>query len=526
MRLFILDPSLCQASLNEPGYSFEGAAGQRVCWPTAHGANLGAVGAWNFLRRIGARPQFLSEQRPPQEGDVLVISAHGPMSPLGERIFADWKQRGGSVLATGDPRAFPDSLAGDGMPRKVPSPFSGLAWLLDGQAPQIAAPGGWAWTQFESDDLAVHGQLALVRGERQTPANAFVEVLPGAPAIVRRERFSYLNANPFAALQAWLQGQADIAPWLQWRPRLFWLDEYCAALWRLLADSGALPQDLPRPGAAGIGPLTVVLRHDLDGSVDTGYLEALEARNLPGVHAILANENTGFWTAKLRNFGRQEAALHYSSVQPWSLADALRSKLGKHQKDPFRPYLRGLSPKGLARQVQEAKAKGIGVSTLHRHGPFVLYPEYVEALDNLALREPEVIGASSYFRGIVLRFGTTYPIDGFASMASTPDCQFPFWLPFGLAHAGRGGRLVAAYESSCLIEPEPGLVDQMLRHQIPELPARVLMLNFHPAHARNATFTEGGSLKWYTDTLDLLQAAGAQFMSYAELLRRMHSLED
>jgi hypothetical protein len=364
------------------------------------------------------------------------------------------------------------------------------------------------------------GRLAAVSGERQTPARALVEPLDYAPAILCHRNFFYVNANPFAAFQSWLQGQEELQPWLAWRHRIFWLDEYAAFLQKTLQEHQLLPP--VGEGIPGLAKTTVVFRHDLDYSRDTTYLDLELQASIPGVHAILKDGNTDFWVNLLKTKPGQESAFHYNTARYSRLLEAVRHKLLGLPKRQVRPDRKAIVGKGLLNQVEWAKRNGIGVETLHRHVFFMFYPELVDALDIVYASEKKVLGGSSFFSGQVLRWGIN-DVDGMeGTVADFTDPQFPFWFPFRLAHAGDGGRMLRGWESTCMMEAEPGLVEQMLDHHIPGLPQKVMAFNYHPAHANKPTFTRKGCVDWFREVLDLCAQKEVEVRSLSEVCKKLN----
>lgn len=465
------------ASTAGPLYRFGGQA-----WPRESGANLGAVGAWNLLFRMGQAPQWLTEPARVQEGDVVWAISDVPITDAVRACLA----RGATVVGAGAPTAWRDLVPGIES-RRDQHPYAALAAL----APtRILAPPGWDHARIAAP--GGRGQLGIVHGERQSPARALVTPLADVPVSWRRERLLYLNANPFAAFQAWVQGQEELTPWLGWRNRLFWLDEYGSELAEWLVSEGVL-------APAREGRTTVVLRHDLDYSRDTTYLELEREFGVPGVHAVLKDQNTDFWLQTLKQAPEHEVAFHYNTAHYSRWMEAVRSRLGLRKRS-YRPARAEVAGQGLLAQVRWAKRAGVGVATLHRHLSYLVYPEWVDGMDEALAGEPAILGSSSLFRGTVLRWGSDQGETGLH-----PDAQFPYWYPVRLAR-GDTGQPLRGWESASVMEVEPGLVEQMLRHQAPHLPARVITLNFHPSHASVERYCSGGSQVWFREILELLRS--------------------
>ncbi len=502
-------------------YSFHN--GRRIItWPIKNGAFLGEVGAWNFLFRIGLRPEYFntSDVPLPVKGDLLfIISEDKVLDPTVCDIVNRWITQGGIVIAGGFLPAWQWVLPSEISVEQVNCeyPFAGLAWKFGDNPPEIVAPPLWSFGRLsDKGGISSYGNLVAIRGERQTPHRALITILDDAPAIIRHKNFIFLNGNPFAAFQAWLQGQEDIEPWLQWRHRLFWLDEQIAFLLRTINDHAHLSSKIIPLPIPGFSDTTVVLRHDLDYSRDTSYLDTEIAGEVPAVHAILRDENAGFWIRALRKAPKQEAAFHYTTGSYSRLFEWARSRMGlpKHSLMPARNAVTG---DGILRQVRWAKNRGIGIGTLHRHQSFLIYPEWVDALHNVFEKEPEVLGASSLLRGQVLRWGCDRANSINGTYGVFPDVQFPYWFPCKLAHAGLGGQPLRGWETSSIMEIEPEFFEQMLDYRIKGISQRVITVNYHPAHARHPVFCRDGSLVWWRKILKIIQDRGIEVKTLRDI---------
>jgi hypothetical protein len=492
-----------------------------------NGEGLGAVGAWNFLFRLGFNPQWLdaSEVRHLTRGDVVLAVADVPISDESSDALKHALQRGVTVITSGSMQSwsalFPEGTRTSRI--RCEYPHAALAWLLDDDRPSIISPPGWSYDRvFPGRDVHACGRVAAIRGERQTPDRALITPLPEAPAMVRAGCLCFLNGNPFAALQSWLQGQENLGPWLHWRHRLFWLDEYVADVARVLRRQHLLPNADQATAIGGLPETTVVLRHDLDHSRDTSYLDLERSEGLASVHAVLRDRSTAFWLDTLRGAQDHEIAFHYSTARYSRWREAVRERVGLRKRS-YRPDRHAIVGDGLLRQVRWAKRRHIGINTLHRHLPFIIYPEWVDAMHTVLTNEPEVLGGSSLFRGHVLRWGSD-ELDGAVSTGGEfPDSQFPYWFPFKLAHAALGGMPLRGWETTSMMELEPELFDQLLSNKIPDLPQRLFTINYHPAHARRQTFVLGGSLEWWRKILQVLRDHNAKVLTLRDVYSRLNA---
>lgn len=487
------------------------------------GRNLAGAGMWNFLWRLGVRSHDCTvDHLPPPSGSILWAALDEGINPSRVQPLRDWIAAGGYLIASGDARAWSDVLgwpAGSWTTTQPENPYAGLAWALPQRRPELIAPARWPVGVSATcpDGARFIGSVHAVQGERQTPERATLLAL-NAPALVVGQRYCYLNGHPFAAYQAWLQGQADLQPWLAWRHRLFWLDEWVSAVADVLFTAGVIPEDLPRRTIAGLGSTTVVLRHDVDHSRDLSYLEEENRRGVGGTFAILRDKNFGFWRDALAPHPAHESAFHYNTGRRAWIRE-LRARTAGATTAALEPDADAVSGQGLMRQIAWARANGIGVQSLHRHLSYLVYPEWIDGLDAVFGNGADVLGSSSLFRSQVMRWGTRR-VDGMtATVGEWPDPQFPSWLPFKVAHAAAGGRRLRGWETTSMMECEPELVDQLLRHRIPHLEQRVMTLGFHPAHAAGTTFHRSGSLQSFIRVLDVLAGSGADIQCARDVFR-------
>ncbi len=497
-------------------------------WPKLNGCKLGAVGAWNLFFRAGLNPKMTDVENLciPQAGDILIVVADEKFTEQTEFALKSWIKNGGCLVASGFPEAwkyaFPNntSITQD----YFENPYSALAWQFDDTTPELVSPPNWNYLCIKKNgnqDVNTFGNLVAIGGERQTPGRALTTQLKNAPAIIQIKNFFYFNANPFASLQSWLQGQEDLSPWLEWRHRLFWLDEYASYLLQKMKKLNLIPAEEKR--ISGLADITVVLRHDLDYSRDTTYLEMENEYSLTGVHAILKDNNTSFWVEKLASAKGHEVAFHFNTGSYSRVIEAIRNIIFKL---PIRPLLadrKAICGKGLLKQVKWARKNGIGTQTLHRHLAFIIYPELVEALDHVYQNEKNVLGGSNFFRGQILRWGIETPDGTRGTYGTHPDPQFPYWFPFHLSNAADNGRMLSGWEGTSMMELEPEFFEQMLNHKTTGFPQKIIVLNYHPAHAKGETFTRGGSAKSFKIILDLCKKNNIEVKTLAQVYKTLNN---
>jgi hypothetical protein len=525
MQFFVLEETKSRQALS---YQFSGE-NQKISWPQESGINLAMAGSWNFLLRMGASPCLVKEfdLQLPKEGDVLYVTAEDKFSSQTEQALQNWIRAGGKIVSSGCSDAWRFALQKDSILEKVTglfNPYAGLAWIFEKEKPELIAPPKWPYLKVKKNNahsLELIGKLAAISGERQTPERAIVTPLEDAPAILRSGNFYYFNGNPFGAFQSWLQGQEDLVPWLAWRHRIFWLDEYAAFLSKILQVYRLLPEIKNK--ISGLSKTTVVFRHDLDHSRDTTYLDMETQAGLSGVYPILKDGNTKFWESALKSLPRHESAFHYNTGIYSRIIEALRNTILRLPKRPYRLNRKAIQGKGLLNQVRWAKNNGVGIETLHRHLCFILYPELVDALDTVYKNEIEVLGGSSFFTGLVLRWGINEVDMMRGTYSDFTDPLFPYWFPFRLAHGGHGGRMLRGWETTSIMEPEPALVEQMLDYNFPGIEQKVIVLNYHPAHANASTFVQGGSASRFREVLELCNQKNIEVKTLTEVYQKMNS---
>ncbi|MFH1913138.1 MAG: hypothetical protein ABIK45_02545 [Pseudomonadota bacterium] len=523
-NIIILDGASFERGGQGPCYTFT-SMGKKVSWPMDYGRNLGPGGAWNLFWRLGFTPKMVNTA-PPDEDGVLIISTEGELHPQAAGSVRRWADSGKPLIMAGDPSILNLALRLDIQAQLTTPPhiYTGLAWTGLGQEPQVIAPFKWQYADFSSTaEATCHGVIAQIQGEVETPALAHLAPQTSAPAIICCDSAAYLNGNPFRAFQAWLQCQADLRPWLNWRPRLFWLDDYAAWLWRQLTAVLPVLAELPRPGIPGYEPLSIVLRHDVDSSRDTSYLEEENARGIKASYAILDDANAPHWVETIARNPQHENCFHYESSTTNELTARIRNRFSS-RSTTYEPSFSRISPKGILAQVRKAHKRGIQSDTIHRHALFMLYPEHIEALDVLKKAHPAFLGGNNFFIGQYLLWGAGWPTAETSHEMGWHSVMTPYWYPFRPVHAGDKGRLLDVWEGSNVMEYEPHLVERMLEHKIDELPQRLITLNYHPFHAHNATFAEGGRLNDYKLILSMIKQRGGAFLTMREALQKANAM--
>ena len=166
--------------------------------------------------------------------------------------------------------------------------------------------------------------------------------------------------------------------------------------------------------------------------------------------------------------------------------------------------------------------KGVAIETLHRHLLYIFYPEIIDAFDVVYRNEKNVLGGNSFFSGTTLRWGINTVDGDRGTISDFTDTLFPYWFPFRMAHAGDRGRMLRGWETTSLMEVEPGLMGQMFDYNIPELSQKVIVINYHPAHAHTSTFVKGGCVKWFREIIDLCKQYNAEIKTLSEVYREIN----
>jgi len=524
--MFIIDFREESNRNNYEYYCFRNIKGKKICWPINDGAYLGTAGIWNVLFRLGFHPKIVFYKSIPQnETKNIFIYTSQEFEESHKKLIHNWLNNGETIIATGLPEAWKSFFPANCSIKAnhLENPYYGLAYIFPGQLPEIIAPPRWTFLQIKSsksEDLKLEGNLAAVHGERQTPSRAIITKIENSFAVIKYRNFIYLNGNPFASFQAWLQGQENLEPWILWRHRFFWLDEYAAYLGKLLNRYGILKK-LPGPGITELKSTTIVLRHDVDSSKDTSYMIEEDKNNLKGVYAVLRDSNVNFWLESLNSdINKHEIAFHYDTSESLSLRNYWllfkeklknfneKEEIGRLKKIRLpiinKPSKKKIVGRGLLKQVLWAKRKGIDIFTLHRHNSFIVYPELIDAMNIVYNELPEVLGSSSLFRAQVLRWGVDRVENMMGNLGYFPDIQFPIWFPFKLSHSGLNGLILRGWESSSIMEIEPDFFQQIIDYKIPELSQKIIILNYHPAHANKPTFKKDGSYSWFKDIIKLI----------------------
>jgi hypothetical protein len=324
-----------------------------------------------------------------------------------------------------------------------------------------------------------------------------------------------LNGMPFAALQAWLQGQEDLTQWQSWNTRQHWLDDYVDLLFDVISPliSNDAFDRIELPAS------TVCLRHDNDDSVDATFAEFEESQGVEATYALLNDANLAAWHGVRDRHPRHEYALHYTTIAPrYALSKYAKFALSltplKRLGTEHSTGRRVLGDGKLIKQVAAANAAGIGVTTLHRHFAYLPYPEIIDAFHGVYASGFGVLATASFFRGNLYRWGMDELDGAISSNAPWPDVQFPYWLPFRMAHAARQGEILPGWECTMMMEAEPDFVRQVLVTRHRNLPHKFAMLCYHPSNTVKSPLIDGGTLSWLKTSIDVARDNGYGISRY------------
>lgn len=503
MRIVVLkhDPSSLRLYSGST-YSFVGAF-QKIEWPKDGGAFLGPVGAWNFLVRHGLTPELLNvdDAMPDVRPTMLIVHAVNGLTEAELGCIRRFSVAGATILACGDLPSYGSLLeAWIDLKNGPLMNLNPIGYFSDNQERmQFVAPMKWPYAKLQVKagvSFRYSGQVRKITGELQTPTEAITEKIEDCPLWVAFDNWILLNCHPFGALQAWLQGQEDVTQWFSWNRRNHWLDDYCVFLREILEQEIGL--QLAEGSSSEHLFNGIAFLHDVDASDDSTYVEIESAQNIPSIHAVLFDHNREFWLNAMSGREAQVAGFHYSTLDETLVGRVLaRFRLpGWGRQKRARKTATG---KGFLRQIARAKSSGIDIKTIHRHFSNIFYPECVDALFAAESRFPEIVGATSFFRGCVFRWGALSLDDPMANRGMFPDAQFPFWHPFKLANAALAGQESKILETTQLIEPEPDFVIKTLNEAMKRFENNLIIIGYHPYHAKSSVFCHEGNMKWFKE---------------------------
>lgn len=412
------------------------------------------------------------------------------------------------------------------------SPYNTLVACFGNEETPIQ-PAGWGAYAFDNslEDLHSFGELFEVSGDRLSPTTALRNRVPSAYLFVEKEltdrRITFANGFLFSALQSWLQGETDLSPWLSWNSRQHWLDDFVDKVFQSVHDHSGHDFKAFRRNE-NIPPTTICFRHDNDDSTDDTFAQMESQQEIPATYALLDDENLADWKQIAAANPLHEYTLHYPTIAP-------KYQLGKFvgfavSKTPFHGLLSkritgadALGEGKLIRYVENAQSNGLETSTLHRHFSYLPYPEIVDAIDGVYASAQGVIATSSFFRGSVYRWGARHVDGELSTVGQWPDAQFPFWMPFKLAHSARRGKILDGWECTLLMESEPGFFEQITQTRHRHLPHKFMMFCYHPSNTKSSSIAEEGTLDYLRSCIEFGKNQGFHYSRYDDFITLLNT---
>jgi hypothetical protein len=484
------------------GYSF-GPMFNKMLWPIENGWGLGSTGAYNFFIRYGFSPKFLINEFPNKihNQDIVIICLDGLIinKKFKDQIRSISEDKfvlicSGSISGWKD--IFPEIFTGE--EKSFKNIYSAIGFNNIFKNLSLMSPNKWNYYDHLSTGncgMHFHGNIVSIHGERQSKVRSNKSHFKSAPALICWNRTSFINASPFHAFQSWLQGQERLSTWWDWRRRFFWLDDYCVDLKFILENYTSVKLKFNSQDAINTENYnTVIIKHDLDYSKDPAYFNIEVKNQIPSTYALLDDKNFRYWIKKLSNNESIELAFHYNTSKYYKFLNYFLKKIGINKFSMYKVDRSLIANSGLINQIYSIQKKGLRPKTLHRHLQYIYYPEYIESLRKAMSKFNYLLGACSYFRGVIIRWGSPDINGNNAEAAEFPDCQFPYWHPFKLAHAGLYGVMIDGWECTSLMEVEFEFIEKLLNTVDYEIPGRVYVINFHPAHTNKAIFNESSGL--------------------------------
>lgn len=495
-------------------YSFKGANG-KTKWPKECGAFLGPCGAYNLLSRLGLHAVVCTASNTSSIENESVVIVHSVTNKngLGKDFYNQMKVKKCKVLLLGHINAYKDALQiKECRMIKMGNPNLVLGYKDALSRVKPMTPVRWQYAEIKAPAKNSKYEVTEIHGDFQCPKSATYYEPPNTPLVYSFDNLSYINLDLFSAFQSFLQGQDDLLYLINWRDRQFWLDEYSEDVAELLMSIHAIPHISPKKDLTQ----KAVIRHDVDCSRDTTYLDITEKHDIPCSYSILLDNNSEFWLKTLKPYDRVEQSYHYSTMGSF-YKDVVMRKLNFPTHLRLKHYYNHVSGRSLLKQVRKAGKKGISTQFITRHYCTHYYPEYIDAYFYLEENHQTFKGSNSFNYSKVIRWGDIYFDSNQNTLARSPDAHFPFWMPYRVANAAEAGKISRTNESISLIEPEYEFVKRLLTKQYQYIATKNIVLNYHPAHARNDLFNREGNLKQLEDVINLLKLRNVKLTNIEEL---------
>ena len=504
-------------------YNFRGAT-DTVRWLKGEYAYLAPNGAASLLRRLCIKFDWLKDEEF-TEAFLLrryhtLIVPHAVALPEEARkaLFA-WVDQGGYLLVTGR-TDIPKELLG----------FSNLEWYRPQGYSAINYKGHQMITGYRGYTLGL-GEPAsgseVLASAYETESSGRGTDIEGyhllGPAVIKSGKVIYITLPLFETLGAMLQGHVNFEEIRDAGHRFKYLDRVGRFVKDILEEAGW--QHLwhvrvkPWGGYHGV----VVLRHDIDESTDTTYLDYEQRNHIPATYAILDDQHRNYWLNTVAMHSEAEAAYHFdTSPERMTRFDKVLCRLKGATPNVFNKS----DGKGLWKQMKRARdSLGIPILTAQRHNSCFRYPEIVDAMNYLYEEEPEVLGLGTMFRFTNYMFGARTKEDDNTYVVQHPDTSTPFWFPYKLWYASADHHhMLRGWDITHVLEPEPWLTEHLL-DQAEYLDDGVYTLGFHPAHCRGKSFHPAGNWQWFEYAVDLGHSRDYLFATCREVFERMNHWE-
>jgi hypothetical protein len=493
-------------------YRFDGATG-RVHWLRGEYAYLAPNGAASLLRRLCIKFDWLGDEdllelKRIKRYHTLILPHAIALPSQAHKILSSWVDQGGFLFATGQ-IDLPKELLG----------LSEIKWYQ---------PKGYTTIYHEKYHLIV-GYRGYTVGICQTTSGSEVlassyEILntqeegdggktyPLGPGVISTRQVLYIPLPLFETFGAMLQGHVNFEDIRSWGHRYKYLDWVGRFVKDLLEEVGWVHLWYVRLKPWGGYRGVVVLRHDVDGSKDTTYLDYERENQIPATYAILNDRHRKHWLKAVANFSAAEAAYHFDTG-PGNLIRFI-----------FKKKTHG---KRLWKQIKKARDRlGIPIITSQRHKDFFYYPEIVDAMDYLYKKESGVLGLGTMFRFTNFMFGGKVKEGGYTNVVQHPDTSVPFWFPFKLWYTTiEKHHVLRGWDITHALEPEPWLTEHLL-NQEDYLEEGVYTLGFHPAHCRGKSFRPEGNWDWFQYAVELGRSKGYLFTTCRGVFDRINLWEN
>ena len=498
-------------------YDFGGANGKQQ-WLKKHYAYLAPNGVASLLRRFCIKFDWIEEgtsltQETLKKYHTLVLPNASALSNPSCQAIGEWVSHGGYLWVT-DRTNLPFEILGlSSLERMQPLGYTALG--IDDQLVIIGYRGYPVGVCQASPNSRVLASAREVRYPVQENRDAGIFLGDG---VIQNGTVLYFALPLFETFGAMLQGHVNFEDIRAWGHRFKYLDWVGRVVKDLLQEAGWEHLWRVRMKPWGDHNGVIVLRHDVDSSTDTTYLDYEKENLIPATYAVLNDPSRQYWLEAATSHPAAEAAFHFDTtpdplVQRFFPNQAITSAIQKTSK------------RGLWRQTRLATKVGIPIQTVQRHFGYFPYPEMVDALDYLYDHEKDILGAGTMFRFTNFMYGARSLQDQRTYAVQHPDTSAPFWFPFKLWYTSvNRHQALRGWDITSVVEPEPWLTD-LLFNQIDYLEDGVYTLGFHPAHCWGKNFCPQGNWRWFEYAVQAGKAKNFLFSTCQDVFERLNQWE-